>query len=221
MMKKVMRWHRNQKGITGLETAIILIAFVVVASVFAYTALSAGLFSTQKSQEAIHAGLQEARSTMELRGTVVAYKGDANISSSVGKVEFTLSNSLKNGEKVDLTPPYATAGGALVSSGLDNPTMISYSDLNTTVANCAWSLSWIGKHNDDYLLEDNEKAVVTVWLHTYDGSDWAAGSNPPFLAANVVDTDHNFTLEVKPPNGAVLTVERTTPAYLDTVIDLR
>ena len=30
------RLHRNQEGITGLETAIILIAFVIVASVFAY-----------------------------------------------------------------------------------------------------------------------------------------------------------------------------------------
>ncbi|MDY6911822.1 MAG: archaellin/type IV pilin N-terminal domain-containing protein, partial [Chloroflexota bacterium] len=29
--------NTNQKGITGLETAIILIAFVVVAAVFAYT----------------------------------------------------------------------------------------------------------------------------------------------------------------------------------------
>ena len=29
----------DQRGITGLETAIILIAFVVVASVFAFTVL--------------------------------------------------------------------------------------------------------------------------------------------------------------------------------------
>ena len=36
--------YKEQKGITGLETAIILIAFVVVAAVFAYTVLSAGLF---------------------------------------------------------------------------------------------------------------------------------------------------------------------------------
>ena len=43
------KFFRHEKGITGLETAIILIAFVVVAAVFAYTALSAGLFATQKS----------------------------------------------------------------------------------------------------------------------------------------------------------------------------
>ena len=48
------RARANQRGVTGLETAIILIAFVVVASVFAYTVLSAGLFSSEKGKEAIH-----------------------------------------------------------------------------------------------------------------------------------------------------------------------
>ena len=44
MTKKLIKWlSRDEKGITGLETAIILIAFVVVAAVFAYTTLSAGL----------------------------------------------------------------------------------------------------------------------------------------------------------------------------------
>ena len=64
--------RRDQRGITGLETAIILIAFVVVASVFAYTVLSAGIFSSEKGKEAIHAGLQEARGSMELVGSVKA-----------------------------------------------------------------------------------------------------------------------------------------------------
>jgi len=220
MIGKLIRWHRDQKGITGLETAIILIAFVVVASVFAYTALSAGLFSTQKSQEAIYSGIKETSSTLEMRGSVVAYKGDSAINDSVGKVEFTVSNAMTSGETIDLTPPYAVAGGALVPSGLTNPTQISYSDLNTTIPNCAWTLSWIGKHNNDYLLDQNEKAVITVWLHTYDGSAWADGSNPPFLGTYVADTNHTFTLEVKPAAGAVMTIERTTPAYLDSVMDL-
>jgi archaeal flagellin FlaB len=38
-------------GITGLETAIIMIAFVLVASVFSYVVISAGLFASQKSRE--------------------------------------------------------------------------------------------------------------------------------------------------------------------------
>jgi flagellin-like protein len=64
--------YKEQKGITGLETAIILIAFVVVAAVFAYTVLSAGLFSTQKSQEAVYSGLAETQNTIDIKGAVVA-----------------------------------------------------------------------------------------------------------------------------------------------------
>ena len=65
--------YKSQKGITGLETAIILIAFVVVTAVFAYTVLSAGLFSTQKSQEAVYNGLQETQGTLQLLGSATGY----------------------------------------------------------------------------------------------------------------------------------------------------
>jgi flagellin-like protein len=39
--KMLKKFSRYEKGIAGLETAIILITFVVVAAVFAYTTLSA------------------------------------------------------------------------------------------------------------------------------------------------------------------------------------
>lgn len=53
--------RNDQRGITGLETAIVLIAFVVVSSVFAFAALSTGLFSSDKAKETIQAGLAETR----------------------------------------------------------------------------------------------------------------------------------------------------------------
>ena len=74
---------RDQRGVTGLETAIILIAFVVVASVFAFTVLSTGIFSAERGKETIHAGLREARSSIELKGSVIAN----------GVTEKTLSNA--------------------------------------------------------------------------------------------------------------------------------
>ena len=83
MIRRLVRMHRDQKGITGLETAIILIAFVVVAAVFAYTALSSGLFASEKSKQAINAGINETQSTLEIKGDVVAYRRDA---SKVGKI---------------------------------------------------------------------------------------------------------------------------------------
>ena len=63
----------SERGITGLETAIILIAFVIVASVFAFTVLSMGIFASERSKETVFAGLQEAKSTLEPRGATVAY----------------------------------------------------------------------------------------------------------------------------------------------------
>ena len=47
---KVTGLHANQRGITGLETAIVLIAFVVVASVFAFAVLSTGPAQFGKEQ---------------------------------------------------------------------------------------------------------------------------------------------------------------------------
>jgi flagellin-like protein len=61
---------RGERGITGLETAIVLIAFVVVSSVFAFAARSTGLFSSDKAEQTIQAGLEEARGSLELRGAV-------------------------------------------------------------------------------------------------------------------------------------------------------
>ena len=67
----------QRRGLTGLETAIILIAFVIVASAFAFTVLNVGFQSTQKSQEVIAAGMEEASSVMEIDGAVIA-KSDGN-----------------------------------------------------------------------------------------------------------------------------------------------
>jgi len=58
---------KQERGVTGLETAIILIAFVVVASVFAFTVLSTGIFSAERGKETIHAGLKGARSSRRSR----------------------------------------------------------------------------------------------------------------------------------------------------------
>ena len=58
----------DQRGITGLETAIVLIAFVVVASVFAFAFLSTGPLSSEKSKETVLGGLEETSSTLSHSG---------------------------------------------------------------------------------------------------------------------------------------------------------
>lgn len=186
MIKKL---YRDEEGASALETAIILIAFVVVAAVFAFTILSAGTTSTEQSKEAIYAGLSEVRSSIELRGAVVA----TTDGSAVQTVVFSLSNAA-GGEAIDLTAP------------TDNTVIIDYRDSAQRSANLGWTLNWIVQNDTDDLLEDGELAELTVDL---------SGLTTP-LATNT-----EFALEIKPGQGGVVVVERTTPAFLDAIIDLR
>jgi flagellin FlaB len=211
MIRKFLRLHKGQRGITGLETAIILIAFVVVAAVFAYTALSAGLFSTQKGQEAVYAGLKEARSTLELRGSVIATANESGDDGRVDTISFTVSSVL-GGESIDFTQPTAGAAGVCTSSA--HKVVINYVDENQNVNDLWWSVTKLGNADDDYLLEMNEKFKVTV------GTTGAQGGLIDALATDL-NVNTEFSLIIQTPIGAVLEIERTTPAYLDAIMNLR
>ena len=78
----------RERGITGLETSIVLIAFVVVASVFAFTVLSAGVFSSEAAKQTIFAGLKETRSRLRQNGSVFAFGAQAGTTQSVYKIVF-------------------------------------------------------------------------------------------------------------------------------------
>ncbi|MEM0100718.1 MAG: archaellin/type IV pilin N-terminal domain-containing protein [Candidatus Methanomethyliaceae archaeon] len=70
-----MGWMKNKKGLTGIETAIILIAFVISASVFAFAVLNMGLLTTSKAQEAIVSGVSQAQSSVKIT-SVYAFADD-------------------------------------------------------------------------------------------------------------------------------------------------
>jgi flagellin FlaB len=89
--------HREEKGITGLETAIILIAFVTVASVLAYSVLSAGIFSAERGKETVYKGLESAQSTLEVKGSVL---GLSDNETELDNVQFNVALTIPN-EVVD------------------------------------------------------------------------------------------------------------------------
>ncbi len=183
------RLNEDQQGITGLETAIILIAFVIVASVFAYVVLSAGLFSAQKAKEAVYAGMEETRSTIELKGDVIAKMENGRVTA----VYFTVGGRPGN-EPVDFTD---TSAG-------NNKVIISFADQNQRISSVNWTMQKLNSGNDDNLLDANELFLITVDLSNTDN----------------VGPYSTFTLEVKPPVGAVLPIERTVPARVSQYVNL-
>jgi len=91
---------KDESGITALETAIILIAFVVVAAVFAFTILQAGTFSTERGREAIYGGIEQVSASMEIVGSVKAYESD-DADSTVDTLKFELQ-LVSGGSGVDM-----------------------------------------------------------------------------------------------------------------------
>ncbi len=215
----IKKFFKHQKGITGLETAIILIAFVVVAAVFAYTALSAGLFSTQKSQEAVYSGLKEARSTLELRGGVIATANSTGSGGDIAQISFIVANVL-GGESIDFTQPTSASGntGIADTTSDTNVVVINYTDQYQSVDNLYWQFTPLGNDDGDNLLEMNERFQITVGSDTA-GSD--GGNLINALSTRPLGTKTTFNLEILTPVGAVLQIERTTPPWIDTIMNLR
>jgi archaeal flagellin FlaB len=196
-MRVYIRKASGEKGITGIETAIILIAFVIVASVFAYVVLTAGLFSTQKANEAIHSGLDEAQNTIEVKGNVYGEM----VGGYLDKVFLTVAITT-GGDQIDFTD--TTNGTNLVN--------ISYADDFQIYNSVNWTMSMINAGNGDNLLDKNELFLLTIDIGCVTDRATSEAAKPgPY---------HKFNIEIKPPTGAVLVLERTTPARANSIVTL-
>ncbi len=198
MRKLLYHFKEREQGITGIETAIILIAFVIVASVFAYVVLSAGLFSTQEAKEAIHSGLEEAKATIEIKGNIYGRMESAVLK----EVYFTIATTT-GGDMIDFTDTSSANGSNLV--------VISYSDAYQIFPTVNWTMEKLNTTAPDNLLDKNELFLITVDLTCVSANATAEQMPGPY---------HEFRLEVKPPVGAVLVLERTIPARVNQIVNL-
>lgn len=187
-----VRRFREEEGITGLETAIILIAFVVVAAVFAFVILSTGLFASERGRESVYAGLAKTRGTITISSGVVA-RANAGLT-QLNSIEFDLVLAA-SGDAVNLDPT-ATA----------NRTVITYIDVNNVVNDVAYTTTVIVGDADN-LLEPGELLRLTI--------DFTATT-----PAITISTNKVFVLEIKPPTGSYMVVQRMTPPALAPVMVL-
>ena len=138
---------KDQRGITGLETAIVLVAFVLVASVFAFAVLSTGLVASEKSKETSLESLKEASSTLMVRGRVV---GTANSDlTALDQVRFTLSSAMQASEGVEVST------AASVLTYLDE-----YQAINLSASD--WTPTWL--IGSGPLLDAGEQVELAVTL---------------------------------------------------------
>lgn len=143
----IARSWRDERGITGLETAIVLISFIVVAAVFSFVMLSAGVFSSERGRETVYAGLAKTRGSISLTGGILATSNQTQIT------DLTLTATLAaGGESVSLNPS-ATA----------NRTIISYDDGTVSDNDLAYTLTVI-VGDSDTSLEPGELVEIGIDL---------------------------------------------------------
>jgi flagellin FlaB len=187
----------NDEGFTGLEAAIVLIAFVVVAAVFSYVVLGAGFFTTQKAQQAVHSGVSQASSTLEIVGNVYGIGDSTN--SGIEYVNFSLGLAA-GGTPVDLSKTVLVYSNETQLVTLVAPT--TWTGPTYPSAGGSWAISDVQNNpnaNFNPVLEPNEQFTITCDI-------------PHEIPANDV-----FTIEIRPSEGAAFSITRTVPAAIQGV----
>ena len=186
------KYSDKRRGMTGLETAIILVAFVITAAAFSFIVLNMGFLTAQKSQTVISAGMQEATSSLQADGDVI---GEFDVASgNMTKASYYIR--LSQGKE-----PIDTSGDKLIVT-YSNPYI--YGVIKDDTKTGATITEVVG--DGDTLIEYGERWLVDVNYTTVAG---AAVLNSNDAYSQAYDT---FRLELRPSTGAVLAVERTIPA---------
>ncbi|MEM3927231.1 MAG: archaellin/type IV pilin N-terminal domain-containing protein [Desulfurococcaceae archaeon] len=223
MRKNPLEWRRvrkrmaRMKGIVGIEAAIVLIAFVIVAAALAFVVLNMGMFTTQKSKEVMSQALNEASSALEVDGSVFAYVNKSNgkvvaiyipLKISPGQQAVDLSS-----DKVDVVIrlPGGTFGKINEKDPAPVTPPVNYTELyENTMPTGDKSVNATfffvqSLQNDENVpsfkvLELGEKVVLVI-----------------ALSDNLALTPYQrFVVEIRPLAGAPLTIERIIPPTLPT-----
>lgn len=197
----------NDYGFTGLEAAIVLIAFVVVAAVFSYVVLGAGFFTTQAAQTAVHTSIDQASSSLEIVGNVMAIALGSNPSRlSYLNTSVALTAGGTSMDISQMVISYTdTGGGRNVSINMTPSGCGTILDANAgTNDDIQWCVSQkmneVGASNN--LLEPNEIWVLSIGM------------------PDTATTNQVITINLQPAVGAYVPVTRTIPGGLSKIQSL-
>ena len=244
-MNLIRKGHGHaHRGVIGVESAIVMIAFVIVAAALAFVVLNMGFSTTQKAKTTIISSLGEASSSLEVAGKVT---GSGHVASAALNVTAIPIKIASGGDSVNLAP------GTAAVKYLQNS--ISYDDiLQGTLTTAA--------QDDDDGTATGEWQQLEAAFESADDANGVPGCTPtatqnPFKDGgwpvetcafiywtvnsnnnNILDQgEHavlaiayalgdrptsldNIRAEVILPTGASLTVERQVPVVTNTVVDL-
>ena len=102
----MMKLFKNEDAFTGLEAAIVLIAFVVVRGLLMHDARRRVLRDPGGAADRSHRS-QQASSSMEIIGNVYGH-AQTGTEAYLDYIEFTVGNLLAGGSPIDITQTLVT-----------------------------------------------------------------------------------------------------------------
>ena len=202
----------SRKGMIGIEAAIVLIAFVIVASAFSFMVINMGLTSTQRGKEAIATSLQEVLSPLQVDGSIMIKTEDQIVTAIIIPLKVSGVSYLPMGVNRTVVSFKLTGYGTVLSKAHPNV----YSGVNKTVDPAKMSF-------DDILGNMTSSRAVDAWLfleenNKDDAFDFFEKGYLIIKIASSLGITSRCTvdIEVRPERGAPLTVSFIVPANLPT-----
>jgi flagellin FlaB len=179
--------YANEEGFTGLEAAIVLIAFIVVASVFSYVVLGAGFYTTQKAQETIYRGVEQSTTNVQLVGNV--YGLASNTTEGIDQIRFTIG-LIPGTPYIDLEKM-----NIVVSTPTIAPTILAWTNASSST-------------------EDTNFIALKNGVGTSQSTMVSGDQTEIQFNITAVPRDTKINIEIRPGLGASYPFSKTTPLII-------
>jgi len=185
--------RRDNLAFSGIEAAIVLIAFVVVGSVFSYVVLGASFFTTQKSQQVAHTSITQTASKIVVRGDIIGL--DTSGAGNISIIEFDLALP-EGGLPVDVSTI-----NLIFSTENQPPARLTYVHSGGVA-----SPPLFGLEPGSWTIISSTMPPGTTVLNNVQHATIAI--RPP----GPLQPRENFNIQLETENGALLGISRTVPS---------
>jgi len=232
-MKLIRKGNRpTHRGVIGIESAIVLIAFVIVAAALAFVVLNMGFATTQKAKTSITSALGEAGSSISISSSVIGNSFSTTNPMTAIMIPLKISTG---GESIDLNTTRATISYLSSDVEYDNIYRNGCTETGATYAtpDDAWNAAEAGAGcigGGENPISDGFPIATTAIIY------WAVSQQTPpntvleqgehailsigWTAADAPSSLDKINIELTVTGGATLTIARDVPNISGAVIDL-
>ena len=230
--------RHSHRGVIGVESAIVMIAFVIVAAALAFVVLNMGFASSQKAKTTTTSSLAESTSTMKVSGSITAVGCiDANAGcdsiQSINSTTIPLKIS-KSGNTVNFSPDVVAIsylGNSIqydniyvgpITADIFRQSVLAFRQADQETDSSFDAFNGANPVNGTL---PSETSAFLYWVKRSNTNQILDAGEHAVLAVAFASVDRpqaldRISLELIISTGATLTIERHFPSITHEVLDL-